>query len=193
MAGSLYLYLVSDLGKSTKRLEIFGSVIVLASLLIASITNTQNLSTPIFPTLSGKNLNGKEFNLPRDLPAEKTLVLIAFEQEQQFVLDSWAKGLDLPNSPIPWIEVPVISTPYVIGSFIIDFGMRRGITSPKIRDRVITLYTDREAFAKSMGFKYDKQEAYVAVVDRSGKNLGMVKGSFDERKAKTILDLLEPK
>lgn len=176
-----------------KRLEIFGSVIVLASLLIASITNTQNLSTPIFPTLSGENLNGKKFNLPQDLPAERTLVLIAFEREQQAVLDSWSKGLDLPNGSIPWIEVPVISTPYVLGSFIIDSGMRKGIPSPKIRDRVITLYTDREAFAKSMGFKYDKQGAYVAVVDRSGRNLGMVKGSFDERKAKTILDLLEPK
>ena len=154
---------------------------------------SQNLAEPMFPPLSGENLNGKKFNLPNDFPAERTLVLIAFEREQQATLDTWSKGLDLINSQIPWIEVPVISTPYILGSFIIDSGMRRGIPNPKIRDRVVTLYTNRQAFAKSMGFQYDKQGAYVAVVDRSGKNLGIAKGAYDEVKAKELLGLLEIK
>jgi hypothetical protein len=55
---------------------------------------------------------------------------------------------------------------------------------------VITLYTDREAFAKSMGIEYNQNEAYVAVIDRSGKNLGFVKGFYDENKAREILSLL---
>lgn len=145
---------------------------------------------PKFPNLSGKNLNGKKFNLPQDLPAERALVLIAFEEQQQTILDTWSQGLDLINSQIPWIEVPVISTPYILGSFIIDSGMRRGIPNPKVRDRVITLYTDRQAFAKSMGFQYDKQGAYVAVIERSGKILGVAKGAYDEVKAKELLGLL---
>jgi hypothetical protein len=150
-------------------------------------------SSGIFPSLTGENLNEKKFILPQDLPAEITLVLIAFEREQAEVLESWSKGLDLPNSQIPWIETPVISTPYVLGGFFIDRGMRIGIPDPKIRERVITLYTDRAAFAKSMGFEYDKHSAYVAVVDRSGKNLGMVKGPYDDVKARALLKLLEAK
>ena len=160
--------------------------------MISSIATAQSnqLLMPIFPSLSGENLNGKKFNLPQDFPADKTLLLIAFEREQQVVLDSWSQGLDLPNSQIPWVELPIIPTPYVLGSFIIDSGMRRGIPNLKIRDKVITLYTDREAFAKSMGFDFDPQGAYVAVVDRSGKSLGMVKGAFSEEKSKVVLSLL---
>lgn len=175
-----------------KTLHILRCLAVMACLSLCAATNAQSKDThpSMFPVLSGDNLSGQKFNLPQDLPAEKTLVLIAFEREQQAALDSWSKGLDLLNSQIPWIEVPVISTPYILGSFIIESGMRRGITNPKIRDRVITLYTDSEAFAKSMGFEYDKHGAYVAVVDRSGKNLGAVKGVYDEAKAKEILDLL---
>lgn len=174
-----------------KRLYITRCLIVTLFLTISFWTNAQQkeVSTSFFPTLSGENLNGKTFNLPQDLPADKTLVLIAFEREQQVVLDSWSQGLDLLNSQIPWIEVPVISTPYILGSFFINSGMRRGIPNPKVRERVITLYTDREAFAKSMGIEYNQQEAFVAVVDRSGKNLGIVKGYFDENKAKEILGL----
>ena len=175
-----------------KIINIYRRLIILAFLMIFSVTNaqTKDTSSPTFPVLSGDNLNGMRFNLPQDFPADRTLVLIAFEREQQVILDSWSQGLDLINSQIPWIEVPVISTPYILGSFIIDSGMRRGIPNPKVRDRVITLYTDREAFSKSMGFEYDKQGAYIAVVDRSGKNLGMIKGPYDGIKAKTILGLL---
>ena len=178
-----------------KTLYITRCLMVTLFLTISFLTNAQQkeVSTTFFPILSGENLNGKTFNLPQDLPADKTLVLIAFEREQQVVLDSWSQGLDLLNSQIPWIEVPVISTPYVLGSFFINSGMRRGILNPKVRERVITLYTDREAFAKSMGIEYNQQEAFVAVVDRSGKNLGIVKGYYDENKAKEILGLLEMK
>ena len=175
-----------------KRFHAIKYLIVALFLTMSFFTNAQpnDENKGFFPFLAGENLNGKAFHLPQDLPAEKTLVLIAFEREQQVVLDSWSHGLDLLNGQIAWIEIPVISTPYVLGSFIINSGMRRGIPNPKIRERVITIYTDREAFAKSMGIEYNKNEAYVAVVDRSGKNLGFVKGLYDENKAREILSLL---
>ena len=146
-----------------------------------------------FPPLAGDNLNEKQVVLPNDLSAQRTLVLIAFERAQASVLDSWSKGLDLPNSQIPWIETPIISSPFKLGSMFIASGMRRGIPNPAVRERVITLYTDRAAFAKAMGFEYDKNEAYVAIIDHSGKNLGMVKGAYDEAKAKAVLALLGEK
>jgi len=148
------------------------------------------LTLGTFPHLSGESLSKKKYTFPNDLSAERTLFLIAFESNQQETLDTWSRGLDLLNSPIEWFETPVIRTSLSIGSFIIDGGMRIGIPNPKIRDRVITLYTDREAFAKSMGFEFDPLGAYVAVVDRSGKNLGTMKGEFDETKAESILSLL---
>jgi len=188
------------MGQNMKKLPFVLSSIALAFLLTTAVADAQTkelntglvrLSSPsVFPTLTGENLNDKEFTLPQDLPAERTLVMFAFEHAQQPTLNSWSKGLDLANSHIPWVEVPVISTPYVIGSFMIESGMRKGITDPKVRERVITLYTDTEDFSESMGFEFDEHGAYVAVVDRTGQNLGTVKGPYDQSKAKILLRLL---
>lgn len=176
-----------------RQIVIRSMVFILSMMAYLSNADSNDSSHAQFPLVSGENLNGKTFHLPQELPGERTLVLIAFEREQQVTLDTWSQGLDLINSEIPWIELPVISTPYVLGSFFIEQGMRRGIPNPKIRDHVITVYTDREAFATSMGFDYDKQGAYVAVIERSGKKLGVVKGPYDENKAKVILDLMSMK
>jgi hypothetical protein len=73
-----------------KKLILVPILAVIFNTMISSIATAQSnqLLMPIFPSLSGENLNGKKFNLPQDFPADKTLLLIAFEREQQVVLDS---------------------------------------------------------------------------------------------------------
>lgn len=144
----------------------------------------------VFPSASGVSLSGKKYSIPADLPSDRTLVLISFEPEHADVLQTWSTGLDLPNSQIPWIVTPVLPSPLVLGRFFIDRKMRSDIPDPKLQERVITLYIDRESFAKSMGFEFNKSDPYIAVIDRNGKKLGMVKGYYDEAKAKEILGLL---
>jgi hypothetical protein len=78
--------------------------------------------------------------LPRDLPGDPALLLIAFEQDQQSQIDSWTKGLN-DSATVPWLEMPIIepSNPFVRA--MIAGGMRRGITSTEVRERVVTVYT----------------------------------------------------
>ena len=147
----------------------------------------------IFPQVSGENLNGKAFSFPQDFTAQRTLVLFAYQREQADDLGSWVEGLELTKKSIPWFEMPIISTPYKIGSFIIDRGMRSGIPDEKIRDRVVTIYTDQEAFSQALGVQFEKTAAYALVVDGHGKIVGFVKGTHNPRKAATILRLLEVK
>ena len=43
----------------------------------------------VFPTLPGRTLMGAELVLPQDLPAARTLVIVAFQRWQQSVVDRW--------------------------------------------------------------------------------------------------------
>ena len=171
----------------SRRQLILGSV---AGFFIPALITTQKTSAAaahFFPSVSGKNLNGKSFSFPQNFTAQRTLILFAYQREQADDLASWVEGLALTQKSIPWFEMPIISTPYKIGSFFIDRGMRSGIPDEKIRDRVVTIYTDQEAFSKALGIQFEKTAAYALVVDGHGKIVGFEKGAYNLRKASIIL------
>ena len=43
----------------------------------------------IFPTIQASNLNRRTFNLPGDFESERNLVIVAFQRDQQEVVDTW--------------------------------------------------------------------------------------------------------
>ena len=185
---------------TTSNLRILSAVAVSCLLLFTLATDpsfavekqvTHSLGT--FPAIKAENLNEKTFNLPTDFPSDRTLLLLGFKREQADTLETWIEGLNLKEKGIAWFEMPVISSLYSIGGFFIDGAMRRGTPDLKMRDRIITLYTDQKAFASSMGFDDPTLGAYVAVVDRKGNNLGFVEGDFSKIKAAKIKSLLRSK
>jgi hypothetical protein len=143
------------------------------------------------PEVSAETLSERKVILPRDLPGERTLVLIAFVGAQQKNVDTWVAGLDLMKSPIPWIETPVIDKPNALYQSIINGGMRMGIPDPKVRDRTITLYTSRNEFIAAMQFKSGQTTIYAAVVDRKGKVWAAAEGDYSAQKAAPLLAALE--
>jgi hypothetical protein len=142
------------------------------------------------PTVSAENLNEKPIVLPAQLPAPKTLVLMAFEREQQTALNTWIDGMGLKDDKLPWIETPVIAKPFGLVRGFIDRGMRRGIPDPAMRERTITLYTDPEELRRVMGLSGDGKQVWVLVVDRSGLVLAQATGNYSADKAKPLLDAL---
>ena len=146
-----------------------------------------------FPTIKAENLNEKTFNLPADFPSDRTLLLLGFKREEADTLETWIEGLNLKEEEIAWFEMPVIPSLYSIGGFFINGAMRRGTPDLKMRERVVTLYTDQRAFALSMGIDDQTLGAYVAVVDRKGNNLGFIQGAFSKVKAAKITRLLRTK
>jgi hypothetical protein len=175
--------------------------LALSSLLIFTLTTAPSVaaernitrSVGTFPAIKAENLNEKTFNLPADFPSDRTLLLLGFKREEADTLETWIEGLDLKEKEIAWFEMPVIPSLYSIGGFFIDGAMRRGTPDLKMRERIITLYTDQRAFASSMGIDDQKLGAYVAVVDRKGNNLGFVQGAFSKTKAANIINLLKAK
>jgi hypothetical protein len=142
------------------------------------------------PTLNAETLSERKIVLPRELPGERTLVLIAFEQIQQKNVNTWIAGLDLLKSSIAWIETPVIDKPNAFVRAMINGGMRMGITDEKVRDRTVTLFTSRNEFVTAMKLKSGQSTIYAAVIDREGKVWAMAEGDYSADKAAPLLAAL---
>lgn len=178
-----------------RRSLVIGSFLLFTSITDLTFAAEKKViqSVGSFPTIKAENLNEKTFNLPADFPSDRTLLLLGFKREEADTLETWIEGLNLKEKEIAWFEMPVIPSLYSIGGFFIDGAMRRGTPDLKMRERIITLYTDQRAFASSMGIDDQRLGAYVAVVDRKGNNLGFVQGEFSKAKAAKIITLLKPK
>ena len=116
-----------------------------------------------FPTLEVRSLAGVDLVLPRDLTAPRTLVVCAFQQWHQHLVDAWIRWAvdDAGVAPTPLglsatapsvvVEVPVLGRRYRAARRFIDGGMARGIGVPEVLARTLTAYTDVPAFCRAAG------------------------------------------
>jgi hypothetical protein len=127
---------------------------------------------------TGRALDGTEYRLPAGLPAERTLVVVAFRQRQQADVDRWidlAVSLGVPGSPLgalqplvsAVIEVPVLGRRYLPARGFIDGGMAASIRDPALLARTITVYTDPARYRRRCGIATADQVTAM-VVDRDG-------------------------
>lgn len=143
-----------------------------------------------FPAMLVKNLADETKAFPKQFPGEKTLLLIAFEREQQDQLDDWSARLSLraPGAP-EWLELPVIDDPGAFMRWFVDVGMKGGIEDPLVRRRVFTIYAPRQDFIRILGLPNTTQ-VHLAVADRSGRILCKISGDWSEEKEKSLKSAL---
>lgn len=134
-----------------------------------------------FPHVTGKNLNGTNFQLPADFAAPINLVFVAFKREQQSDVDSWKPFVTDLKSKYPQLgvyEVPTLSSGYTLFRGFIDGGMRSGIPDPNARATTITLYLDKRAFDRELGV--DSEAAITVLLVRpSGEIPWRTTGRFE--------------
>ena len=139
-----------------------------------------------FPDVMGRSLAGADVALPHDLPASRTLVLLAFQQRHQGCVDRWiarAEAAGVPGSPVDMapgdetcvVEIPVISPRWKLGRGFIDGGMASSIKVPRVLARTLTVYTNVSAFQKVIGIP-GSEEVQACVVTPSGEVLARVPG-----------------
>ncbi|HYO41639.1 MAG TPA: hypothetical protein VES19_00440 [Candidatus Limnocylindrales bacterium] len=153
-----------------------------------------------FPAVTGRSLLGAELVLPRDFPAERTLVVVAFRQWHQARVDRWiarAVADGVPPTPrgltgaVPTavVELPVLATRWRPVRRFIDGGMTSGIGDPDVLARTITIYTDVGGFQRSLGVR-GGEEVHALVVTRDGTILARGAGDPVDREWDGILAAL---
>lgn len=149
-------------------------------------------SARVFPEVSGKNLEGREFRLPRDFGGRANLILIAFRREQQQLVDTWMPAASALADSFPglrYYELPTIGRGYALFRSFIDGGMRSGISDGAARERTITLYIDKADFRRSLGIE-SESTIWVLVVDRRGRVVHMTEGAHTRQKGEAVGSVL---
>lgn len=143
------------------------------------------------PSIATKRLDQQQVELPRQLPAERTLALVAYSRSHRAEIDSWIKGLHLDeDKSITWFRMPVLNDPG-------DQGARAAIENKLLahhpaendRTRLVPVFTDRQAFIRTLGLS-GTEHASVVVLNRDGKVLARAEGMFDEHKAQALRETL---
>ena len=154
-----------------------------------------------FPDVDGRSLAGLDVRLPQDLPAARTLAVLAFQQWQQSSVDRWiarAEAAGIPGSPLDMsadddtcvIEIPVLSTRWKLGRGFIDGGMASSIRIPRVLARTITVYTHVSAFQRMLGIS-GSDVVQACVVTPAGEVLARVPGDPTDAGWQVIAEALD--
>lgn len=152
---------------------------------LAIVTGSASMAeTPtglVFPTLEADTLTGRTVSLPRDLPGDPTIILVAFSQDAQETVNAWVRALGLRSEGGPdWVEVPAVSRPTRLIKGLLDGWMRDGIPDPAMRDRTITVYVDQADLRRRLGLPWGS-DAAALVVARDGSVILSVVGPPTEQ------------
>ncbi len=142
-----------------------------------------------FPTVRGSSLSRDNFTLPDDIEAEYALVMIAFQQVQQFDVNTWlpvARQLAESYEDMVYYELPTVDRLNPAARAFIDGGMRAGIPDPVARATTITLYLDKPAFRQVLEIP-DEDSIVVMVINQEGE----VFWRTDGRATKSAVEELE--
>jgi phosphoenolpyruvate carboxylase len=138
--------------------------------------------------VSGSSLDGKRFNLPRDLKGKVNIVIIAFRREQTDIIEQWATPLKEIMRADPSLEVyelPTLGRGYFPFRWWIDGGMRAGIVDEEARRRTITIYTNKRNFKVQLGIP-NEETIYIFLVGKDGRIITRVQGDFTEEKHRQL-------
>lgn len=124
-----------------------------------------------FPAVAARSLTGVDLQLPAGFGGRLVVAVIAFRQEHQRLVDSWAPHLDVLATRIDglrWYELPVLGRQWAPFRPIIDGGMARGIADDVVCARTLTVYGDVRRVCQPLAIT-DRSTITVVLTDRAGQ------------------------
>lgn len=142
-----------------------------------------------FPRIEARNLERREVLLPEAFDGERNVVMIAFQQRHQVLVDSWVPWLETIATSDPgfrFYEIPAIGRVWSPFRSLIDGGMAAAIREPVILRRTLTFYGDVSRLTKPLGI-VDRNTIHVVAVDKQFRVKVIVQGPFSPFGSQTIL------
>ena len=143
---------------------------------------------PKFPTITAENLNRNEIEIPSQLRGKLNVLVVAFQQWHQNLVDTWIPllaELAEENQDFDFYELPTIRKMNFVFRGFIDGGMRGGIKSIDTRGRTITLYIDKTPFKEALEITTE-DTIHTFLVDKQGEIFWRSEGAIDQEKAQSL-------
>lgn len=164
---------------------------VTVALLLAFAHPNESALMGRLPTLQAKRLNQQPIALPYELPAGRTLTLVAFQPGHRGDIESWIKGMRLRESDaIAWLKMPVLDDPgNERARSDIEQRLLARYSAEADRARLVPVFTNRDAFIRAAGMS-GPEHAWVLVIGRDGQVLARVAGGYTEEKGQALRETL---
>jgi hypothetical protein len=146
-----------------------------------------------FPEAVGSNLLRQKLTLPDDLQGELNILLVAFHQWHQSLIDTWlplANQLEQSFPGVQVYEIPVIQKMNFFAQTFINEGMRAGIPNPTTRQKTITLYLEKQAFRRALDIP-NEETIWVLVLDQQGNVLWQTSGAHSPENGAALLSAVQ--
>jgi hypothetical protein len=146
-----------------------------------------------FPIVSGYNLNRQEIEFPRDFDNKLNFIMIAFQQYQQRLVNTWipfTQELEATYPGFIYYELPTINEMPSISRTFINEGMRAGIPDQTARERTITLYINKDTFKSGLEIP-NENDIYIFLVEREGNILWRTSGEYNQTKAGELVEVIK--
>ena len=166
--------------------------ILMKVLLFFILFTTNYAQTTYFPKISGKNLNGDQFNIPKSLQKPINILVVAFKHSQQEMVDTWLKPLEqleVENEDIKYYEFPVMARMGSWKRWMIYNGMKMGIRDTKQRSRTVSFHIDKPPFKDALNIS-DEENIYLFVVSQDGAIKGAIEGVYNLDKLQSLRKIL---
>ena len=145
-----------------------------------------------FPIVTGSNLERQKLTLPDDFEGELTVAVIAFEQWQQSLVDTWLptlQQLETEHPHLRYYELPTIREMNFFSRAFINEGMRMGIPNDTARQRTITLYLNKRSFKVALDIRTERTIT-VLLMNRHGEVVWRTSGPFTPEQGEALLEAI---
>lgn len=146
----------------------------------------------VFPRLEARDLQRRPVQLPEGFEGERNVVIVAFQRDQQALVDSWVPWLEARSETDPGLrfyELPTIGTLWSPARGMIDGGMAAAIREPVVLQRTLTIYTDVNRVTAGLGID-STDTVWLFVVDADGAVHWRGRGGFDQSTATELSEVL---
>ncbi len=151
-----------------------------------------NVRMDRFPTVEARDLEGRRYRLPDDLPPGRHLLIVAFQRRHQSIVDRWKAAAEELADSYPdltvW-EMPALARGYAPARPYIDGGMRAAIPELSERQHVITAYTDLRTLTRLLGIP-DRRNVHAFLVGAHGRVVWRESGNVDAAKVRLLAEAL---
>lgn len=133
-----------------------------------------------FPILEGTNLLLAETTVPDDLPGTYRLIVVAYDSDQQTIVNKWLIPLEALVETYPDLRgyyVPLLPLDTADAALPIIGGMTLAATNDTDRARTVVVFTDVLAFNTLVGVE-GVEEVQLFLLDTSGAILWQGAGSY---------------
>jgi hypothetical protein len=147
---------------------------------LAASQSPQTSPAGVLPPVTAYALDRAKVTLPADFAAPLNLLILAFQRDQQSVVDGWLRMLPPGAAMQTWV-LPISPPANGLYRWWLNASLRSSLPSSQPRRYTVPLYVDKARFLSSLQVS-SEQEVVVLLTDKAGRVVWRTAGPVTDSK-----------